>query len=447
MKIYGLRIFLKVLFFFFLCVEAGAGETWNLQKCVDYAGQNNPDLQAAEAKIKVSTYSLDYQKKLFLPRLDLNGSTGYLTGEPTSPFAVIGGVTEEGLRSKNVSGEYVSGALTLSIPVFKEGVLFAKNAPTINMASNQVLIDKKNYEARKNEIIFTVSTAFFNLLKSNENIKAAEEHIKSLKETHKLASSKYKEGLISKNELLKTEVRLASGEKELSTSRNLSQLYSSDLSSKMGLEPTKHITISPDDFNPPELPPADKLISIALSNRPEVGSQEMRVSSAKEDQRKAESERYPNVDFNSSYGVINDYGSRLNSIWTSALQLNMPIFDFGAVKSKIKSQEAKVAEEEKLLRSIKGVVAQEVIAAITNIDNAKSEISLREKTVEQSIEDARLVRAQFEQNLVPLSALLEAEYAVYEEQKALAQAKYDLRAGYLQLVKSTGSSLVLLSQQ
>jgi outer membrane protein TolC len=212
----------------------------------------------------------------------------------------------------------------------------------------------------------------------------------------------------------------------------------------MGLEPTKHITISPDDFNPPELPTADKLISIALSNRPEVGSQEMRVSSAKEDQRKAESERYPNVDFNSSYGVINDYGSRLNKMWTSALQLNMTIFDFGAIRSKIKSQEAKVAEEEKLLHAIKGSVAQEVIKAITSINNAGSEITLREKTVEQTTENARLMRAQFEQNLIPLSSVLEAEYALYEEQKALAQAKYDLRAGYLQLVKATGSSLVLL---
>jgi outer membrane protein TolC len=447
MKMCGPRIFLKVLFFFFLCVEANAEESWNLQRCVDYAVQNNPDLQAAEAKIKVSTYSFDYQKKLFLPRLDLNGSTGYLTGEPTSPFAVIGGVTEEGLRSKNVSGEYVSGALTLSVPVFKEGVLFAKNAPTINMASNQVLIDKKNYEAKKNEIVFDVSTAFFNLLKINENIKAAGEHIKSLEETYKLAGSKYKEGLISKNELLKTEVGLASGEKELSSSRNLSQLYSSDLSFKMGLESTKHITISPEDFKLPNLPPADKLVSIALANRPEVGSQEMRVSLAKEDQRKAESERYPNVDFNSSYGLINDYGSRVNQMWTSALVLNMPIFDFGAVRSKIKSQEAKSAEEEKLLHAIKGSVALEVIKAITSIDNARSEITLREKTVEQTTENARLMRAQFEQNLIPLSSVLEAEYALYEEQKALAQAKYDLTAGYLQMVKATGSSLVLLSQQ
>ena len=447
MKMCGPRIFLKVLFFFFLCVEANAEESWTLQRCVDYAVQNNPDLQAAEAKIKVSTYSFDYQKKLFLPRLDLNGSTGYLTGEPTSPFAVIGGVTEEGLRSKNVSGEYLSGALTLSVPVFKEGVLFAKNAPTINMAANQISIDKKNYEAKKNETVFDVSTAFFNLLKINENIKAAEEHIKSLEETYKLAGSKYKEGLISKNELLKTEVGLASGEKELSTSRNLSQLYSSDLSFKMGLESTKHITISPEDFKLPNLPPADKLVSIALANRPEVGSQEMRVSLAKEDQRKAESERYPNVDFNSSYGLINDYGSRVNQMWTSALVLNMPIFDFGAVRSKIKSQEAKSAEEEKLLHAIKGSVALEIIKAITSIDNARSEITLREKTVEQTTENARLMRAQFEQNLIPLSSVLEAEYALYEEQKALAQAKYDLTAGYLQMVKATGSSLVLLSQQ
>ncbi|TAL74372.1 MAG: TolC family protein [Bacteroidetes bacterium] len=447
MKIYTVRIFLSFLFFFLLFVEANAEDLWNLQGCIDYAVQNNPELQAAEANIKVSTYGLDYQKKLFFPRLDLNTSTGFLEGEPTSSFAVIRGVTEEGISSRNISGQYISAALTLSIPVFREGVLFSNNAPSINKVASQILLDKSSYEAKKNELAYNTGTSFFNLLKNKEDIKTSEEQLKYSKLYNEIARAKYKEELISKNDLLLSEVKLASAEKELTTYRNLTQVLMADLSIKMGLDPAKPITISEDDFILPVLLPLDKLFDIAISSRHEIKEQEMRISMANEEQRLSKSQRYPDISIVSSYSVANDYGSHENSLWNGMLQLNMPVFDFGAITSKIKSQEAKVAVEEKLLLSIKGNIIQKVITAFININNAMSEIALKEKTVEQSMENTRLVKAQFEQNLLPLSSVLDAEYILYANKKALSEARYNLRLAYLELLRATASNPTRLSQQ
>jgi outer membrane protein len=425
-------LFFVLLFF----SNTNAEEAWTLHKCVDYAIHNNPDLHAAEARINSARYDLDFQRTLFYPHLDFHSSTGYMVGSPISPYAIVRGITEEGLRSKNVAGGYILGFLGVNIPIVKEGAFFAQNAPSVNIATQQVAIDKNIYETKKNEIIFGVSTSFLNLLKNEEDIKAAEEHVKALKTYHKLISSKFKEALVSKNELLGAEAKLAEGEKELQTYQNTSLALAADLSIKMGMEQPKSIATSDEGFVPPGLSPVETFIQDALTNRAEIGVQQLRVSRAREDVRRAQSERYPSVEITSNVGAGNDYGSRTNSLWIAEIHTSVPIFDFGGISSKIKSREAKVTEEEKLLASLRGNITQEVVTAYTNICNAKADIAAKEKVVEHASENAKFFRARFEQNLAPVSALLEAEYLLYFSEKALADAKYNLRAGYLQLIKA-----------
>lgn len=425
-----------------------ADDAWTLRRCIEYAVENNPDLLAARAKISTSAYNFDYQTKLFSPRLDLNVSTGHLNGASTSPFAVVKGITEEWLKNKSAAGEYKSAALTLNAPIFKEGVLFGENSPSVKMASEQVSVDKYAYEAKKNEIIYNLTSAFFSLLKNNEDIKAAREHLKSLESDYMLALAKFREGLISKNDLLISEVKIASGRKDLQTYRNLSLQIMANLAVTMGLNPSDHeITISNERFSHPEVNSLEHLISKALESRPEIAAQKEMVLMAKENLRLAESLRYPAVDLVSTYTTASDYSSNSSSMWLSVLQLNMPLLDFGAIKAKIKSQEAAVTEAEKALVSLKNAVSQEVVNVYASIDNTRLDIGLKEKILEQTGENARLVREQFKQGIVSISDLLAAESALYDAQKSLSQAGYDLSIYYQQLFKATGEKILALTGQ
>lgn len=443
----GLRVFIFFMIIISAAGKAFGNDAWTLQSCIDHGVKNNPELQSAEAKIKTSSHGLDYQKALFLPRLDLNAATGYLHGDPVSPIAVIRGITDEGIKAGDNSGQYVSAGLTLTVPLIKEGAVLAKNAPSINMAAQQVSVDKSSYAAKKNEVIFGIGHSFFSVLRNNEDIRAAEEHLKSLKLAHDTARSKFREGLLSKNDLLISEVKLASGEKERLVFINQARLLMTDLAVKMGLDPTKSIAVSDGDFVLPELNSVERLIEIAVAGRFEVMAQEARTAMAREVLKLTESQKYPTVDFVSSFAVANDYGSRSNSLWTGAVQVNLPLFDFGGIKSKTEGQRVKVLDEEQYLVSLKRQIAQEVITAFTNIQNTRAEISLREKIIEQSAENARLVRAQFTQNMVPLPLALDAEYDLYQQKKALVQSRYDLRNAYLNMVKSIGGSSITSLQK
>ena len=429
--------------FLLLATDVYADDLWTLKQCIDYATKNNPDLQADRTKISMSRYDYDYQRTLFFPHLDIAAGTGYLTGEPTSALAVVRNITDEGDISKNVSGGYILGALTLNIPLLREGVLFARNAPTLNIAATQIAEYESSFEAKKNQVIYETGVAFFSVLKNREDIRISEERLKSLRLNYETAQSKYREGLLPKNELLASEVSLATGENELNTAKNNAQLLNAELSQKLGLDPAKTIAVSSEDIVLAPPPPLTEMLSIALANRQELKVKEAEVLKAKEGERQEKSKNYPSVDFISSYSAANNYGSQSNGLFTGAVQVSMPLFDFGASKAKVAGMRLKVEEGQSLLQAAKQTIEKEVIAAITGIQNIKALLSLQEKIVMLHTEELRLMKGKFEQSLVPLSSVREAEYALYDSQKAFAQQQYDLRLAYMQLVKALGSDKVL----
>ena len=216
-------------------------------------------LQAAGFGIKASSYELDFQKKQFLPRIDFGISTGYLDGESTSPFATVRGSTEDGVLNNDVSDQYISSSISLSIPVIKEGVFSAENAPSLSIARYQLLLNERSYEDYKNQLTYEVGISYVNLLKNKEGIRNAEEHLKFLEHVHETALSKYKSDMISKNELLRSGIKLESRKIGLEIAKNETRIYMAELSIKMGLDPAKKISISDDDLKLPVIPSLDEL--------------------------------------------------------------------------------------------------------------------------------------------------------------------------------------------
>lgn len=440
MKRWGLAIVgISMLSWVFASVEAIAEERWTLQRCIEYALEHNPDIQAAKARVDASAEDVDAQRRSFRPRLDLEATAGYYEGNPLTPFAVVRGVTEEGIRSRHVSSGYLFAAPVIRIPILQEGAWFGLNSPTVQVASQQLSVDRSTLEAEKNEIVLNVSTAFWNVLKNLQDIRAAEEHMKFLRLDYEIASSKFKEHLVSKNDLLMAEVRLATGQKDLAVYQNLATTLMAELRFQLGLEPTIPITLAEESWTPPQLASLEDLLQQALANRPEIKAQQARVALAEQERRRGAAQRYPVLSVSSSYGIASDAESESNRLWSTALECTVPLFDFGATSSQIRTLAARVAEAEKTLQSIKNSIAREVLTAYTGIQNQATEIALQEKLLEQSTENAQVVRGRFQQNLLPLSALLEAEYSVYDNQKRLVQARCDLWTRHLELARAVGA--------
>jgi outer membrane protein TolC len=413
----------------------------DLATCIQVALTRHPDLQAAAAKKLAAQSKIDFEKTQWRPHLDFKGETGFLNGESVTPFSVIGGVTEEGIRQREVSGGYYAGTFSLSVPIVREGKILGWNSPSIQQARFSLTAEESHQRTRREQIIHDVTAAFINVLKASELVKENEQLIKLTEPQYQLALAKFRENLVSRNELLVVEVQLAKAKRELVVAKNGMARAQRELTKSMGLDAPTRVEILDTQALPSAvtpLPPMEDLLSFAFQHRPEVQAQEAQIQAKTEEVKRAQGQRFPTVELVAEYSLANAFDPPVSTQWRTVAQVTGSLFDFGRGAQKVTLARAVMTQEVKKMDSVKAAIAGEVQDAYTHITDTVAQIDLLEKQIEQATEALKLNRAMFRQQLLPESAVAEVEQALVKLEQAKVLANYDLILGHSQLALVTG---------
>jgi outer membrane protein TolC len=406
----------------------------DLKTCIEYAQEHHPSLQAAEAGWSSAKSSIDTKHGEFWPSLELGIDTGPVYGEPTGAFFLARGVPSEEVDFQ----QYYKLEVTLSYPLFKEGVFLGRSAPSILEAEGRSEEAEHNLQITKEQIVYEVSESYFTVLKNQEELRAIEEILKARQLDYEIALKKFEQELISRNDLLLAEVGLFSSKSELQMAQSALSVSLANLAMRMGLDPKTKIEIndSPQILDP--LPSLEELLNFSYQKRPEIAMQQAMLKSLRAGHQLVRTEWFPTLDLVSIYSIGDDYSPPTSSSWQSGLQLKMIIGGSTINRAKSREMEAKITEQEHELLQLKHTIGLEVIQVYHQISDAESRISISEKHVEQGEEAVKLVRLKFETNLVPQSEVFEIQGQLWEATKALAQARFDIRLGYANLRKIIG---------
>ena len=411
---------------------------FDLPACLDYALENHPSLKAAKAKRLLAWSLVEAGRAKFRPSLGLDVETGYVFGEATGPFALARGVT---VNKIDPAQPYISGSLNLNYPLYAEGVLLGRKAPSLLGLQGRAEREDSQKEIVTEEIIYEVSAAFFSVMKHQALVSAAEKIYLSRKVIYEQATRRYEKELISRLDLLNLEVELASSEKEIKDAQTTLSLSMAGLAMEMGLDPLTKVEVVDIGYEEMSLPPMKTVIEFSYERRPELAEQEAKMKSAQAGLDLIRSERLPSVDFLSGYNVGDDFDLPTNSSWIAGLKLEMPLLDFGGVRSRISGARARVAEQEELWIQLKNSIGYEVIEAYTAILDAEARSAMAEVSIKQAEEAARLARSRHKSEMGLESEVFEAEAILFAETKRLFEAQFDRRIGVASLRKTVGGEL------
>lgn len=413
----------------------------DLMTCIQLALSRHPDLQVGEARRLAAHSKVEFEKAQWKPQFDLNGEGGYLTGRAVSPFALLSGVTEEGLPQRHVSGEYYIGSVSVNVPIVKEGKIFGVNSPSIQGARFALTAEESLQGTRRDQIVYRVTAAFIDIVKALEVIKSQERVVQLAESRYRLASNEFKQDLISRNDLLTSEVQLVTAQRDLLMFRNALDQGRRELARAMGLESPTMVDIRDTTFPPLQtLPPPriEELMAFAYEHRPEIQAQQAQIEAKQQEVKQLRGERFPKLALVSEYRLGDAIDSRSSSEWRAVAQLSGTIFDFGRSEQKVNISKAQVTEEIKRMESLRGTIAAEVQGAYSNLTNTRTLLDLTDKQIEQATEAFKLNRAKLEQQLLPESSVAEAQITLLKLEQAKALATYDLILGYSQLDLVTG---------
>lgn len=289
-----ISVLIVFLIFLMFSIKSNAQETkeWSLEECINYALDNNISVKQQDLGINYQEELLLESKLGILPNINGFVSHGYNWGQRIDPFT--NEFATDRVRSNNL---YLQGDLNIF------SGLNQLNTIKRNMLDLQAA--KLDADYYRDEVSITVAMEYLQTLYALELLEMANNQLDITNQTVDRTSKLVAAGTLAKGDLLIIEAQQASeelsvveAENNLSLSYlNLTQLL--ELPSPEGFvieKPVLGLIDSPDILKPAQI------YGIAVENRPEIKSAEVKVESSERDLGIARSTYYPRLYLNVSLG-------------------------------------------------------------------------------------------------------------------------------------------------
>jgi outer membrane protein TolC len=191
--------------------------------------------------------------------------------------------------------------------------------------------------------------------------------------------------------------------------------------------------------DPPEPPRADQLLGISSVNKhPSLQVQRAIVNKAREDFRLERFRLYPSVSLDAYALGAKDFDGSGNHIYTGAVTVNVPIWDFGAQRATVRSKMATYKAEEARV----GAVAEDVTDQIVKTYEQIEALSLQILTLQQDVAEAdrnfKIAAAQQQQGGGQPLVTDELEIRLLGKRDELEEFQARLLVAYAAMQKTSG---------
>ncbi len=413
----------------FAAFSVQSQETWDLQQCIDYALENNIQIQQQKLNADYYNNELQQARNNRLPSVSSSVSNNFSFGRT--------------LQYDNTYANYNSNqtGANLSADIALLNGLTLKNS--VDMAVFDMQASLQDLEKAQDDVMLNVAAAYLQILLAGELVKVAEDQLEvthlQIERTEKLVDA----GSLAKGSLLEIEAQYAQEELSLVNEQNNLQLAYLDLYQLLELPSTEEFKIEQPEF--PTLSAGETMLNsvevfkTASLSRPEVQSAELRLKSYQEQVSIAKGSLYPTLSFGANYYTAynNKYtdalGSEIsfsdqlknNERYGLGLNLNIPIFSKGQTRTQIKNAELQVTTQELELQSTKNTLRKEIEQAYTNALAAMKRYRASEKAVQSMEEAFRYTEEKFNVGSVNSLEYNQSKNNLAVAKSTLAQAKYE----------------------
>lgn len=422
-----LLLFTAILFFG-TSTDLSAQEEWTLQRCIDYALENNIQIKRQELNTQYSRNQVAQAKADRLPNLNAGASNNFSFGRSLNNDNVY-----ENVNSTQLNG-YVNSNLTL----FNGFTL--QNTIEQNRLDLQAAI--QDLEKTKDDIVLNIAAAYLEILFAEELTQIAEAQIEVTQQQIDRTQKLIEAGSLARGALLEIEAQLAREELQLVNDENRAKLAYLNLYQLLELPVEKSFTIKA-----PVLPEIKANVTMAhsfdvFSNavkiRPEIEAARLRVESARRQLDIVKGNRYPSLSFGANYNnqyfnILNSEFEQMpfseqlksNSRYGFGFNLNIPIFNRFQVKNGISNAKLQIADYEYQLQTSRNMLRKDIEQAYTNALAALNRYVSSEKAVESTEEAFRYTEEKFNVGMVNSVEYNQSKNNLTIAQSELLQARYE----------------------
>ena len=283
--------------------------------------------------------------------------------------------TSSGLENKSFTNDLY---LNLNQPLFTYNRL-KQELKTLELDLEN---SNLNYAMQKLNLERMVTQYFYNVYMAQMSLSISQDELKNTLETYDITKNKVEAGLSAKEELYQAELNYSQAQSTVQNQQVSLDNAKDQFKQYIGMDLFEEITVMA-DVNATEVTvDMQKAIEYGLNSRMEIRQREIQVETSQFDLITTKAQNEFRGDVNISYGITGD-NRNLSDIYANptkspriAVSFNVPLFDWGEKKARIKAQEAVIQSQELNLDEEKKQIVVDIRQVYRSLQNQKMQIEI-----------------------------------------------------------------------
>lgn len=446
---------------------ARAQRTMALDEALAVAHRNNRDLKQAKARIAQAhagvltawsallpivsaqgKYTHNY-KEVTLPASSFIGSTLGLSGA-LQQAAQMAGQDQLAAALANFDQQTIAAANAQGPIVIQKGeqldFVAAATVPLIVPWAYQALSAAKrtedagraNFDVTDAQVLYSTAQAYYACAGADDLVEARRHAVVVAQKALDNARARLEAGVVNRVEVQRAELQLVRAQQALVESQDTQAQTYRALGTIMNMH--EPVRVVPAESPPPEPAPVETLTAQALQLRPEFTALDKTIDA---NRLTVDSNWWRWAPTLSAFGNVRAFNyagfSGDQYSWAVGLQLDWTLYDGGIRDAQRKLAQAQRDENEARLDLLKDQVRDDVDNAERALGTKRRALDTARRSVQLSQQTLDLVQVQHDAGTATQLDLLQAQDNLVAAEVALAQARFDLALGGLQLDRLSGT--------
>lgn len=480
-----------------LATSAQAQQTLTLDSCRAMALRNNKTLSASRLQLDMARYNKKAAKTKYLPHVsalggyeltsreisllskdqksalanagtnttgalhnDIAGALtnlaqqGILTPEQASNLGgMFGQVGSKIGEAVNHVGQNIVDAfrtdtrqmyalsVMLTQPIYMGGAIIAAN----RMAAIGEEMAQNNIEASTQNTLHSIDQAYWTVVSVHHKKQLAESYLAVVKKLDDDVSKMIHEGVATRADGLKVDVKVNEAEMSLTQAENglalakmlLCQLCGMDVDSDITLadENADNIVEQADDAQ------ADR--AVAMENRPELKLLQNSADMSRQATKLVRAAYLPQVLLTGGYvatnpNVFNGFERKLSGMWNVGVMVRVPLWNWMEGTYKVRASRIATTIVELERDDIREKIDLQVSQSQFKVKEANRRLAMATKNVENAEENLRCANLGFKEGVIPTTDVMAAQTAWVQAQSQKIDAEVDVKMSQVNLKKALG---------
>lgn len=332
-------------------------------------------------------------------------------------------------------------SVMLTQPIYMGGAIIAAN----RMADIGEEMAQNNIEASTQNTLHSIDQAYWTVVSVRHKKQLAESYLAVVKKLDDDVSKMIREGVATRADGLKVDVKVNEAEMSLTQAENglalakmlLCQLCGMDVDSDITLadENADNIVEQADDAQ------ADR--AVAMENRPELKLLQNSADMSRQATRLVRAAYLPQVLLTGGYvatnpNVFNGFERKLSGMWNVGVMVRVPLWNWMEGTYKVRASRIATTIVELERDDIREKIDLQVSQSQFKVKEANRRLAMATKNVENAEENLRCANLGFKEGVIPTTDVMAAQTAWVQAQSQKIDAEVDVKMSQVNLKKALG---------